>query len=165
MGVILWKFSKKKGWVNTVRYCFSFIKHPNPFFHSARKANKYKYITLQCSLGGHCDCSTRLFSNHKCCCNGQWPLTSHYFKPWYVKNLPNESHLLDPIIFTNNANIFFNHKGIQSLHLFTVVNNKLVNIKGYLYYLFEEKLMFYFQDIQIFVFLWNPQVSKSVTSP
>ena len=41
----------------------------------------------------------------------------------YVDNLPNASHLLDPIMFADDANLFFNHKDIK--HLFTVVNNEL----------------------------------------
>ena len=41
----------------------------------------------------------------------------------YVNNLPNASHLLDPIMFADDANLFFNHKDIK--HLFTVVNNEL----------------------------------------
>ena len=31
-------------------------------------------------------------------------------------------------------------------------------------FLFEEKIMFCSWDIEIFLFLWNPQISKSVTS-
>ena len=31
-------------------------------------------------------------------------------------------------------------------------------------YHIEEKIMFGSQDIEIFVFLWNPQISKSVMS-
>ena len=45
----------------------------------------------------------------------------------YVSNLPNASHFLDPIMFADDTNLFFNHMDIK--HLFTVVNNKLVNIK------------------------------------
>ena len=47
----------------------------------------------------------------------------------YVNDLPNASRLLDPIMFANDTNLFFNHKNIK--HLFTVVNNKLVNIKDW----------------------------------
>ena len=32
-------------------------------------------------------------------------------------------------MFADDTNLFFNHKDIK--HLFTVVNNELVNIKGY----------------------------------
>ena len=45
----------------------------------------------------------------------------------YVNDLPNVSRLLDPIMFVDDTNLFFNHKDIK--HLFTVVNTKLVNIK------------------------------------
>ena len=45
----------------------------------------------------------------------------------YVNNLPNASRLLDPIMFADDTNLFFNHKDIK--HLFTAVNNELVNIK------------------------------------
>ena len=45
----------------------------------------------------------------------------------YVNDLPNASRLLDPIMFADDTNLFFNHKDIE--HLFTVVNNELVNIK------------------------------------
>ena len=48
----------------------------------------------------------------------------------YVNNLPNASHLLDPIMFADDTNLFFNHKDIK--HLFTVVSNELVNIKDWL---------------------------------
>ena len=47
----------------------------------------------------------------------------------YVNDLPNASRLLDPIMFADDTNLFFNHKDIK--HLFTVVNNKLVNIKDW----------------------------------
>ena len=46
----------------------------------------------------------------------------------YVNDLPNASCLLDPIMFAEDTNLSFNHKDIK--HLFTVVNNELVNIKG-----------------------------------
>ena len=45
----------------------------------------------------------------------------------YVNDLPNASCLLDPIMFADHTNLFFNHKDIK--HLFAVVNNELVNIK------------------------------------
>ena len=47
----------------------------------------------------------------------------------HVNDLPKTSLLLDPIMFTDDTNFFFNHKGIK--HLFKVVNNELVNIKGW----------------------------------
>ena len=47
----------------------------------------------------------------------------------YVKDLPKASRLLDPIMFADDANLFFYHKDIK--HLFTVVNNELVNIKDW----------------------------------
>ena len=47
----------------------------------------------------------------------------------YVNDLPNASHLLDPIMFADDTNLFFNHKDIK--HLFTVVNNELVNMKDW----------------------------------
>ena len=43
--------------------------------------------------------------------------------------MPNASCLLDPIIFPDDTNLFFNHKDIK--HLFTVVNNEPVNIKDW----------------------------------
>ena len=46
----------------------------------------------------------------------------------YVNDLPNASRLLDSIMFADD-NLFFNHKDIK--HLFTVVNNELVNIKDW----------------------------------
>ena len=47
----------------------------------------------------------------------------------YFNNLPNASRLLDPIMFADGTNLFFNHKDIK--HRFTFVNNKLVNIKDW----------------------------------
>ena len=47
----------------------------------------------------------------------------------YVNNLPNASRLLDPSMFADDTNLFFNHKDIK--HIFTVVNNELVNIKDW----------------------------------
>ena len=47
----------------------------------------------------------------------------------YVNDLPNASHLLHPILFADDTNFFFNHKDVK--HLFTVVNNELVNIKDW----------------------------------
>ena len=44
----------------------------------------------------------------------------------YIKD-PNASRLLDPIMFADYTNLFFNHKGIK--HLFLIVNNELVNIQ------------------------------------
>ena len=47
----------------------------------------------------------------------------------YINDLLNASRLLDPIIFDDDTNLSFNHKDIK--HLFTAVNNKLVNIKDW----------------------------------
>ena len=47
----------------------------------------------------------------------------------YVNDLPNASRLLGPIMFADDTNVFFNHKDIK--HLFTGVNNVLVNIKDW----------------------------------
>ena len=47
----------------------------------------------------------------------------------YVNDLRNASRLLDPIMFADDSNFVFNHKVIK--HLFTVVNNELVNIKDW----------------------------------
>ena len=33
-------------------------------------------------IGGHGDCSAKLFGSHKHCCDSQWPLTGCYFKHW-----------------------------------------------------------------------------------
>ena len=44
----------------------------------------------------------------------------------YVNDLPNASRLLDPIVFADDTNLFFNHKDIK--HLFPVVNNELVGL-------------------------------------
>ena len=46
-----------------------------------------------------------------------------YFWTNNFNDLPNASRLLD------DTNLFFNHKDIE--HLFTVVNNELVNIKDW----------------------------------
>ena len=45
----------------------------------------------------------------------------------YVNDLPNASRLLDPIMFADDINAYFNYKAIK--HLFTVINKELVNIK------------------------------------
>ena len=37
--------------------------------------------------------------------------------------------LLDPVMFADDTNLFFNHKDIK--HLFTVVNNEPVNIRDW----------------------------------
>ena len=47
----------------------------------------------------------------------------------YVNDLSNASRLLDPIMFADDTSLFFNYKDIK--HLFTVVNNELVNIKDW----------------------------------
>ena len=47
----------------------------------------------------------------------------------YVNDLSKASCLLDPIMFADNTNLFFNHKDIK--HLVTVVNNEVVNIKDW----------------------------------
>ena len=47
----------------------------------------------------------------------------------YVNDLPNASRLLDPIIFADDIKLLFNQKDIK--HLFTVVNNELLNIKDW----------------------------------
>ena len=46
----------------------------------------------------------------------------------YVKDLPDASRLLDPIMLADDTNLFFNQK---DKHLLTVVNNELVNIKDW----------------------------------
>ena len=38
-------------------------------------------------------------------------------------------YLHDPIMFADDTNLLFNHKDIE--HLFTVVNNELVNTKDW----------------------------------
>ena len=48
----------------------------------------------------------------------------------YVNDLPNASPLLDPVMFIDDTNLFFNHKDIK--HLFTVASNVLVNMKDWL---------------------------------
>ena len=47
----------------------------------------------------------------------------------YVNDLSNASRLLDPIMFADDTNLFFNHKNIK--HLFKVVSDELVNIKDW----------------------------------
>ena len=47
----------------------------------------------------------------------------------YVNDLSNTSRLLDPIMFSDDTNLFLNHKDIK--HLYTVVNNELLNIKDW----------------------------------
>ena len=47
----------------------------------------------------------------------------------YVNDLSNASRLLDPIMFADDTSLFFNYKDIK--HLFTVINNELVNIKDW----------------------------------
>ena len=42
----------------------------------------------------------------------------------YVNDLPNASRSLDPIMFADDTNLFFNHKDIK--HLFTDADNKLL---------------------------------------
>ena len=44
----------------------------------------------------------------------------------YVNDLPHASRLLDPIMFADDTNFFFNHKNIN--YLFTVVNKELVKV-------------------------------------
>ena len=46
----------------------------------------------------------------------------------YVNGLPNASCLLDPVMFADDTNLFFNHKDIK--HLFSC--KELVSIKDYL---------------------------------
>ena len=48
----------------------------------------------------------------------------------YVNDLSNASRWLDPVMLTDDTNLFFNHKDIK--HLFTVASNELVNIKDWL---------------------------------
>ena len=46
-----------------------------------RKSGKIiKKLLLHVDIGGHGDCSAKLFRDHKRCYDGQWPLTGHYFK-------------------------------------------------------------------------------------
>ena len=47
----------------------------------------------------------------------------------YINSLLNSSRLLDPIMFADDTDLFFDQKDIK--HLFTVVNNELVNIKDW----------------------------------
>ena len=47
----------------------------------------------------------------------------------HVYDLSNTSPVLDPIMFADDTNLFFNHNDIK--HLFTAVNDELVNIKDW----------------------------------
>ena len=47
----------------------------------------------------------------------------------YVNDLSNASRLLDPIMFADGTDLFFNQKDMK--YLFTVANNELVNIKDW----------------------------------
>ena len=60
---------QRKRQVNTVNYPFSFIKHQRHFFQKLKKQNNTNILKVQCLLGGHGDCSMKLFSNHKHCYN------------------------------------------------------------------------------------------------
>ena len=46
---------------NTVNYCFSFIKHQYSFFQKLKEQNNTNMLTVQYSLGGHGDHSTKAF--------------------------------------------------------------------------------------------------------
>ena len=78
--VILWEFSEKKRQVNT-GIIFLLLNIKTLFYIKLKKQKICNYITLQCSLGSHGDHSTKFSSNNKCCDNGQWSLTTLYFKP------------------------------------------------------------------------------------
>ena len=45
---------------------------------------------------------------------------------FYVNDLKNASSVLDPIMFADNSNLFYNHSNIQKL--FSTMNEELVSI-------------------------------------
>ena len=47
---------------DTVRYRFFFIERQNAFSIKLKKAERYKYVTLQFPLGGHGDRFTKLLA-------------------------------------------------------------------------------------------------------
>ena len=52
---------QRKRQVNTVNYCFSFIKHQYRFFQKLKEQNNTNMLTVQCSLGSHRDHSMKAF--------------------------------------------------------------------------------------------------------
>ena len=58
-------------------------------------------LLLHLDIGGHGDCSTKLFGSHKLCYYGQLPLTDHYFKRCNTKLY------VSVATFSINANIKF----------------------------------------------------------
>ena len=66
-------------------YCFSFIKHQEPFFPLNWKNKKYKCITLKCSLDGHGHRSTKSF--------------------WWSQTLLRQSMTVDRLLFIAVTNL------------------------------------------------------------
>ena len=52
---------QRKRQVNTVNYCFSFIKHQYRFFQKLKEQNNTNMLTVPCSLGSHGDHSMKAF--------------------------------------------------------------------------------------------------------
>ena len=48
----------------------------------------------------------------------------------YVNDLPNSSNSLDPIMFAEDTNVFFEHRNINTL--FTTINDELIKINEWL---------------------------------
>ena len=76
--------SPKKKASEYSKLSFFFYQTSISFYKKLKKQNNRNILTVQCLLGGHGNHSTKLFSNHKCCYNSQWPLTSHCFKHWCI---------------------------------------------------------------------------------
>ena len=76
-------------------------------------------MLLHLGIGSHGDCSTKLFGSHKYYCDGQWPLTSYYFKH-SIKYMP---ILLSKALIMNKTGTFA---------LFSLPHDTLSNEKQYL---------------------------------
>ena len=81
----VWEFYNSKTVIATLQIS-AMLDYGKECFWRIRKGFKINEIYI--GSGGHGDHSTRLFSSQKGFYDGQWPLTSRYFKSWFYSNIP-----------------------------------------------------------------------------
>ena len=94
--------------------------------------------------------TVHLFASHKCCCDGQWPLTGHYFKCCSVQPHHNNNNGNNNNNHSNNINNNNNSNNNNNDYNNNNNNNNADNITSILY-----KLLLLFLPL-VFDFVWHP---------
>ena len=127
MRIILWKFSKEKSeWIlQDIIFLLLTIKTLFSIYLKKKKKKQQqqtnRHIAIQRLLGGHGDCSMKLFGNLKRCYDGQWPLNDSYIKHCHVTHWPqfHETILPAKMVLYYFPNLSSNDKSWRKFHFFT----------------------------------------------